>query len=106
MVKAASGLGDLIGGHAMFPDGWGAYTMLGGPYGIFPYSRIWGAHFWNPPIIAHELAHFFYALDEYSAYHKKGHEASETTGYGNCPNSNLDGAPGATMDEHCLMRGS
>jgi len=106
MVKAAGGLGDLIDGHAMFPDGWGAFTMLGGPYGVIPYSRIWGAHFWNPPIIAHELAHFFYALDEYPKYYDMGHRANELTGYLCVDNHNLQGDPASTTDDTCLMRGS
>src|SRR5581483_4181689 len=61
---------------------------------------------WNPPIIAHDLAHFFYALDEYKAYYDKGHRANELTGYLCVDNHNLDGDSSSTMDEHCLMRGS
>jgi hypothetical protein len=106
MVRAAEGMGDLISGGATFPDGWGAFTMLGGPYTVMPYSRVWGAHFWNPPILAHEFAHNFYALDEYKQYYDAGHRASERTGYLDVDNHNLDGDPSSTMNEHCLMRGS
>jgi hypothetical protein len=104
-VRGASGIRDLFKKRVTFKDGAGAFTLLGGPYGVIPYSRIDGVHFWNPPIICHELAHFFYALDEYSAYAKQGHDAHERSGYLDAPNSNLQG-PGHTSDTPCLMRGS
>jgi hypothetical protein len=92
-------------GRFMFQNGRGAFAMLGGPYMVFPYGRVLGLHFWNPPIIAHELGHIFHARDEYASYADDGHDWTERSGYFDAQNGNLkqDGAP---SDVACIMRGS
>jgi hypothetical protein len=112
MVRAADGIGDAwnalwngTNGIFTFADGKPAFTMVGGPYTVMPYSKIWGVHFWNVAILTHEFGHIFYALDEYPAYAALGHDASERSGYFHVQNGNLQG-PGAITDDGCIMRGS
>jgi hypothetical protein len=112
MVRAANGIGDAwnaawngTNGTFTFADGKPAFTMVGGPYMVMPYSKIWGVHFWNVAILTHEFGHIFYALDEYPAYAAQGHDASERSGYFHVQNGNLQG-PGALTDDNCIMRGS
>jgi len=97
--------GDLSQSRFTFADGQSPFAMLGGPYMVMPFSKIWGVHFWNAPILSHEMGHIFYARDEYTKYATEGHRPEETSGYFAAPNHNLD-TPGAPSDVACIMRGS
>jgi hypothetical protein len=112
-VRAANRIGEvwdaatdgLEASRFTFADGQHPFTMLGGPYMVMPFSKVWGVHFWNAPILSHEFGHVFYALDEYAAYAAQGHAPSERAGYFDVENGNLRAA-GARSDVSCIMRGS
>lgn len=82
-----------------FADGYCAYARFGGPHLVLTYDSCEGtAHMGT--VVAHEVAHAFYALDEYAAAEKP---CSMTSGYLNVPNQNSEfGA--CLLDQPCIMR--
>ena len=73
-----------------FADSWFAYAWIGGPFTVMTYDNNgWGISRMNN-VIAHESAHIFYALDEYSG----GSSYNSRSGYYNTQNLNAaDGNP-------------
>ena len=80
-----------------FSDGTYAYSYIGGPFLVMTYDNwTWGIENMDA-IGAHELAHQFYALDEYVG------TCSDASGYLGTQNQNVDNASCA-LDVLCLMR--
>jgi len=89
----------------MFPDGRFAYSTLGGPRFIMTYGNDgWGIGSMDA-VMAHELGHSFYALDEYQ---EAGEGCTARSGYLNGDNQNScypGGCGGcATNTFACIMR--
>ncbi len=74
----------------MFSDGYFAYSYLGGPFTVMTYNNdSWGIDDMEE-VMAHEMGHIFYALDEYSG----GDFYTARSGYFNTQNLNAyDGNP-------------
>jgi hypothetical protein len=74
----------------MFSDEYFAYSYLGGPFTIMTYNNdSWGIDDMEE-VMAHEMGHIFYALDEYSG----GDFYTSRSGYFNTQNLNAyDGNP-------------
>ena len=67
-----------------------AYAHIGGPYTVFTYANNgWGIDRFNR-VMTHELAHSFFALDEYAAVAARTNERS---GYLNGVNGNAELGP-------------
>lgn len=83
-----------------FADGWSAYARLGGPFIVMTYEN--GGYEINNMggVTAHELAHTFYALDEYVEAQQP---CTETSGYLNVENQNSE-YDSCLLDEPCIMR--
>ena len=80
-----------------FSDGTYAYSYIGGPFLTMTYDNwTWGIGNMDA-ITAHELAHQFYALDEYVG------TCADASGYLGTQNQNVDNASCA-LDVLCLMR--
>ncbi len=89
----------------MFPDGRFAYANLGGPRFIMTYGNDgWGIANMDA-VMAHELSHCFYALDEYA---DAGVGCTARSGYLNAENQNScypSGCGGCdTNRPFCIMR--
>jgi len=82
-----------------FSDADFAYAWLGGPFAVMTYDNDDYGIGGMAPTAAHELAHLFYALDEYSG----SDPASERSGYFNALNGNAE--DGGQTNVACLMRG-
>jgi len=92
-------------GDNMFPDGRFAYASLGGPRFIMTYGNDgWGIGSMDA-VMAHELCHCYYALDE---YYEAGSGCTARSGYLNEENQNScypGGCGGcATNKIFCIMR--
>ena len=92
-------------GDGMFPDGRFGYSLLGGPKITLTYDNDgWGIANMDA-VIAHEIGHSFYALDEYQ---EAGHGCTETSGYLAYENQNSEypyGAGGCAINvRYCIMR--
>ena len=88
-----------------FPDGRFAYSQAGGPRFVMTYDNDgWGIADMDA-VMAHEISHSFYALDE---YFDAGRGCNERRGYLNADNQNSeypDGAGGCAINRSfCLMR--
>jgi hypothetical protein len=87
-----------------FSDGGFAYSMLGGPEFIMTYGNDgWGISNMDA-VMAHELSHSFYALDEYSS---AGVACSQTAGYLAAENQNSAYPYAGACDLNtpfCIMR--
>jgi hypothetical protein len=82
-----------------FPDGYFAYTYLGGPNMVMTYDN-GGYGIGNfQAVAAHELGHIFYAMDEYS---ESNCATGDTSGYLNAANTNCQNGGTAFS---CIMRG-
>jgi hypothetical protein len=80
-----------------FSDGTYAYSYIGGPFLVMTYDNwTWGIGNMDA-IASHELAHQFYALDEYVG------TCTDASGYLGTQNQNVDNASCA-LDVLCLMR--
>ncbi|MFH1220512.1 MAG: hypothetical protein V1694_08665 [Candidatus Eisenbacteria bacterium] len=95
----------LADGDGMFSDGRFGYSTLGGPKTVMTYDNDgWGIANMDA-VIAHEVGHSFYALDEYQ---EAGHGCTETCGYLNIENQNSEypGGPGGCLINvrYCIMR--
>lgn len=89
----------------MFPDGRFAYSQSGGPRFVMTYENDgWGIEDMDA-VMAHEISHSFYALDE---YFEAGRPCTATRGYLNVENQNSeypDGPGGCEVNRvFCLMR--
>lgn len=89
----------------MFPDGRFAYSTLGGPRFIMTYGNDgWGISNMDA-VMAHELGHSFYALDEYQ---EAGEGCTARSGYLNFENQNScypSGCGGCSSNAFaCIMR--
>jgi hypothetical protein len=89
----------------MFTDGRFGYTMLGGPKVVMTYKNDgWGIANMDA-VLAHEICHAFYALDE---YYEAGHGCTEISGYQAIENQNSmypGGAGGCALNIlNCIMR--
>ena len=89
----------------MFPDGYFAYASLGGPRFIMTYGNDgWGISSMDA-VMAHELCHCFYALDEYQS---AGESCTSRSGYLNFENQNScypSGCGGCDLNRRfCIMR--
>ena len=84
----------------MFPDTPSfAYSYLGGPFSVLTYDNDgYGIAYLNA-VMAHEMGHLFWALDEYSGTSSP----TERSGYLNVPNSNY--VDGGSSNVPCIMRG-
>lgn len=86
-----------------FTDGYFAYAYLGGPFLVMTYDNDgWGADNMDA-VLAHEMAHAFYALDEYAA---AGVACTQRSGYLSVENGNsaVSGCPANVSS--CVMRSS
>jgi hypothetical protein len=84
-----------------FPGGWGGWSYFGGPYNIVAWDDNEGA-IPHDQLCAHEFAHNFYALDEYSSAQVP---CDARSGYLNWDNQNSVYPPGeCTWDALCTMR--
>ncbi|MGQ9602722.1 MAG: FlgD immunoglobulin-like domain containing protein [bacterium] len=88
-----------------FTDGMFAYSYLGGPNLVMTYDNDgWGIANMDA-VIAHELGHSFFALDE---YYEAGHPCTDRSGYLNVENQNSEypyGAGGCALNiRFCIMR--
>ncbi len=83
----------------MFPDGFFAYTYMGGPFMVLTYDNGSYGVSGMSAVAAHETGHVFYALDEYT---ESGCTTSGRGGYLNAANLNCQN--GGTSD-NCIMRG-
>ncbi len=89
----------------MFPDGRFAYSTLGGPRFIMTYGNDgWGIANMDA-VMAHELSHSYYALDEYQ---EAGEGCTARSGYLNSDNQNScypSGCGGCSSNSFvCIMR--
>jgi hypothetical protein len=89
----------------MFPDGRFAYSSLGGPRFIMTYGNDgWGISSMDA-VMAHELGHSYYALDEYQ---EAGESCTARSGYLNFENQNSCypyGCGGCDLNRNfCIMR--
>jgi hypothetical protein len=89
----------------MFTDGRFGYSYLGGPKITMTYDNDgWGIANMDA-VLAHEMGHSFYALDE---YYDAGHGCTETCGYLAYENQNSEypgGAGGCAINvRYCIMR--
>ncbi|RPJ49324.1 MAG: hypothetical protein EHM19_00510 [Candidatus Latescibacterota bacterium] len=83
-----------------FSNGIYGFSYYGGPYLVMTYdNNTWGIGNMHA-VAAHEIAHSFYALDEYYSAHKPCHLAA---GYELVPNQNSDYGT-CFLDENCIMR--
>lgn len=92
-------------GDNMFPDGRFAYASLGGPRFIMTYGNDgWGIANMDA-VMAHELTHCYYALDEYQ---EAGEGCTARSGYLNFENQNScapSGCGGCDSNApFCIMR--
>ena len=88
----------------MFSNGYFAYAYVGGPFLVMTYNND-GYGIQNmDAVVAHEIGHIFYALDEYQS---AGIPCSTTSGYLNAPNSNSEYPfPGSCgLNVSSIMRG-
>ncbi len=88
-----------------FADGKFAYSYLGGPNLVMTYDNDgWGIANMDA-VLAHELGHSFFALDE---YYDAGRPCTERSGYLNAENQNSEypyGAGGCALNiRYCIMR--
>jgi len=83
-----------------FPDGYFAYAYLGGPWMVMTYDNDGYGIEEMDAVMAHEMGHIFYALDEYLGQQD---DASARSGYFNEVNGNYEG--GAIINVSCIMRG-
>ncbi len=87
-----------------FSDGMFAYSMLGGPQFVMTYGNDgWGISNMDA-VMAHELCHSFYALDEYSS---AGVACTQTSGYLAAENQNSAYPYAGACDLNapfCIMR--
>ncbi|MFH1313106.1 MAG: FlgD immunoglobulin-like domain containing protein [Candidatus Eisenbacteria bacterium] len=88
-----------------FPDGRFAYSQSGGPRFVMTYGNDgWGIEDMDA-VMAHEISHSFYALDE---YFDAGRTCDARRGYMNVDNQNSEypyGAGGCAINRpFCLMR--
>jgi hypothetical protein len=83
-----------------FADGHGGYTRFGGPYLVMAYDNDGYGIENMGGATAHELAHTFYALDEYEEVEQP---CTDTSGYLNIPNQNSEYGS-CLLDEPCIMR--
>ncbi len=84
-----------------FADGFFGYAYLGGPFLVMTYDNNgWSADNMDA-VLAHEMGHSFYALDEYAS---AGVACTERAGYLNAENGNsaLPGCPKNVTT--CIMR--
>ncbi|HVP57701.1 MAG TPA: T9SS type A sorting domain-containing protein [bacterium] len=98
-------INDINDGDGMFTDGRFGYTMLGGPKTVMTYKDDgWGIANMDA-VLAHELEHDFYALDEYQ---DAGTPCTATSGYLNIENQNSEypNGPGGCLTNvrYCIMR--
>lgn len=89
----------------MFTDGRFGYSLLGGPKITMTYDNDgWGIANMDA-VMAHEIGHSFYALDE---YYEAGHGCTETSGYLAYENQNSEypGGAGGCLNNmtFCIMR--
>ncbi|HOW90503.1 MAG TPA: hypothetical protein PL037_09480, partial [Elusimicrobiales bacterium] len=89
----------FMDGDGAFPDGYFAYTYMGGPFMVLTYDNGDYGISGMSAVCAHETGHVFYALDEYA---ESGCATTERAGYFNAPNLNCQN--GGTS-EQCIMRG-
>ncbi|MEX2188419.1 MAG: hypothetical protein WD875_16545 [Pirellulales bacterium] len=76
---------DAVDADKRFSNGQFAYGYIGGPYMVLTYSNYnWGIDRFNR-VLSHELAHSFFALDEYA---DAGNRNNERSGYLNGVNGN------------------
>jgi hypothetical protein len=69
---------DAVDADKRFSNGQFAYGYIGGPYMVLTYSNFnWGIDRFNR-VLSHELAHSFFALDEYAG---AGNRNNERSGY-------------------------
>ena len=90
-----------------FPDGVVAHARLGGPWFVIPVNNARSTSATLDYYMEHELAHLFWALDEYPA-NNPWWSCTLTTGYFDRPNWNSDiPFPGYCVPHvDCLMRGN
>ncbi|HSQ59670.1 MAG TPA: FlgD immunoglobulin-like domain containing protein [Acidobacteriota bacterium] len=90
-----------------FPDGLIAHANLGGPWFVIPVNNARTTSATLDYYMGHELAHLFWALDEYPAVNAWW-SCTLTTGYFERPNWNSSiPFPGyCLVDARCLMRGN
>lgn len=86
---------DAVDADKRFSNGQFAYGYIGGPYTVLTYGNYnWGIDRFNR-VLSHELAHSFFALDEYAA---AGNRNNERSGYLNGINGNAElNAQGQTV---------
>lgn len=86
---------DAVDADKRFSNGQFAYGYIGGPYTVLTYSNYnWGIDRFNR-VLSHELAHSFFALDEYAG---AGNRNNERSGYLNGVNGNAQlNAQGQTV---------
>lgn len=86
---------DAVDADKRFSNGQFAYGYIGGPYMVLTYSNYnWGIDRFNR-VLSHELAHSFFALDEYAG---AGNRNNERSGYLNGINGNAElNAQGQTV---------
>jgi len=94
-----------VDGDGMFTDGRFGYSYLGGPKTTMTYDNDgWGIANMDA-VLAHEISHSFYALDE---YFDAGHGCTETSGYLAYENQNSQypyGSGGCASNQvNCIMR--
>ncbi|HET7905040.1 MAG TPA: FlgD immunoglobulin-like domain containing protein [Candidatus Eisenbacteria bacterium] len=90
-----------------FPDGLVAHANLGGPWFVIPVNNALTTSATLDYYMGHEVAHLFWALDEYPAVNAWW-SCTLTTGYFERPNYNSSiPFPGyCLVDTRCLMRGN
>ena len=83
-----------------FSDGTFAYSWVGGPHLVMTYGNNgWGIGSMGI-VLAHEVGHIFWALDEYSGAGKY----TDRSGYYNVQNTNAkDGHPNASLRANSIM---
>lgn len=90
-----------------FPDGLIAHARLGGPWFVIPVNNLRTTSATLDFYMEHEVAHLFWALDEFPA-NNAWWSCTLTTGYFDRPNLNssvpISGYCG--MEERCFMRGN
>jgi hypothetical protein len=94
-----------VDADGMFTDGRFGYSYLGGPKITMTYDNDgWGIANMDA-VLAHEISHSFYALDE---YFDAGHGCTETAGYLAYQNQNSQypyGGGGCAINQvNCIMR--
>ena len=95
---------DTVDADKRFTNGQFAYGYIGGPYMVLTYSNFnWGIDRFNR-VLSHELAHTFFALDEYQG---AGNRNNEYSGYLNGINGNAElnaqGQPVVAPQANALM---